>query len=70
MNDKSAQENQPPGTGADSGLKFLEGIERKHDELLLELDQLNARIESVLQIYQKSRNSIPSPILSFSRKAA
>ncbi len=38
------------------GLAFIEQIEKKHNQVLDELDALNARIESVLESYLSSRD--------------
>ncbi|MCR9294596.1 MAG: hypothetical protein NXI32_17910 [bacterium] len=42
-------------TAREDSLKFLHGIEQRHDQLLDQLEQLNGRIEQVLGEYQKSR---------------
>lgn len=55
MSSETNQEGQEKN-GSESGLSFLEGIAHRHDELLAELDQLNDRIERVLQAYQSSRS--------------
>ncbi|MCA9127529.1 MAG: hypothetical protein KDB22_10610 [Planctomycetales bacterium] len=40
-----------------SGMAFLEQLEAKHDQVLVDLDALNERIESVLAEYQQSRQT-------------
>ncbi len=52
MNEAIAQESNS------SGLAFLDHLEKRHDEVLSELEQLNNRIEQVLKSYQDSRNQL------------
>lgn len=46
-----------PPVGDSFGLQFLAQLESKHDQVLEELDSLNARIEQVLLHYAASRHS-------------
>ncbi|GAB5404112.1 MAG: hypothetical protein Aurels2KO_23430 [Aureliella sp.] len=55
---------------AAEGLAFIEQIEKKHNQVLDELDALNARIESVLESYLSSRDSGDNKSQEDDKKAA
>jgi len=44
-------------TRRENALDFLDELDERHDFLLTELEQLNTRIDSVLNEYTKSRQS-------------
>lgn len=52
------------------GLAFIEQIEKKHNQVLDELDALNARIESVLESYLSSRDGGDKSSQEDEKKAA
>lgn len=52
------------------GMAFIEELEKKHNQVLDELDALNARIESVLESYLGSRSDGKSDDSGTSTKAA
>ncbi|MEO8271635.1 MAG: hypothetical protein ABI557_18070, partial [Aureliella sp.] len=52
-----SSEDQPAASTSASlsGSQFLEELERKHTQVLDELDAINVRIENVLKMYAESR---------------
>jgi hypothetical protein len=52
-----SRDESPDKDAERGGLAFLEELESKHNQVLAELEQLNARIEGVLDEYLKSRHA-------------
>ncbi len=61
--------DEPTPSTEPRGMEFLELLENKHNQVLTELDALNARIEKVLSMYT-NRGTDGGEQVGSSRKAA